>query len=219
MRRKRMMNGRRKYDDWIERQEEDEFKECYQGWYRCLECGTPAATELKALREDAADLGYFCKPCAEKDLNMEERVLIKNLRKHRKRLEQLGFKVRVHVVEELPKVREKRLMKALKERKIEPGFIRRRDAKRIAEVCWCPGHACDSWGEELRTWKPDTHWPCPGPPHLDSDERVNPHMADFENESDRKKWAKKAQKEMEMEIAAREKGINVQQLEKERADE
>lgn len=178
----------KKYDDWIEKIEEYEFKECCQGWYRCLECGTPAATELKALREDAADLGYSCKPCAEKDLDMEEQVLIQNLRKHRrKRLEQSGFKFRGHVVEELPKVREKRLMKTLKERQVEPGFIRRRDAKDFSEVCWCPGHACDSWGVELRTWKTDTHWPCPGPPHLDSDERVNPHMVDFENERDRKK--------------------------------
>ncbi|KAE9981885.1 hypothetical protein EG328_011341 [Venturia inaequalis] len=203
------------FDDWVDEHDDFVFRACNEGWYRCGQCVNLSANGEKPKREGAADLGYFCKPCAEKDLADEQRVLIQNLDKHRrKRLEYLGFKEKDKFEEELPKHRERRLMKALYQRQVEPGFSEKRDAAGIWQVCWCNGQACDSWPVKLRLWPTDTHWPCPGPPHLDEDERINPHMADFDNGWDIRIKAHKDKQVAKKEMEAESKGTTVRETRK-----
>ncbi|QDS72518.1 hypothetical protein FKW77_000148 [Venturia effusa] len=199
----------KEYDDWNKKCNDGELIECAQGWYRCLTCKRLATAAVKAEREDAADLGYHCKACADKDLDVEQKVLTSNLVKHRKmRLKQHGFIVRDHVEVELPGDKDMRLMKALRDRNIEPGFSRKADAKGRKQVCWCPGYRCDVWGENIREWE-NTNWPCPGPPHLDPDERINPHKADWEAQYHREyNKLKREQREK----TAKGRGMTLEQL-------
>lgn len=205
-----------KYENHVDKHDDVRLRECCKGHYQCSRCCKPAAfeSESKSKREDAADLGDVCRACAEKDLKDEQHILIQNLvKQERKRLEQLSFNFRKHPVVELPHAREERLMKALKERRVEPGFHKKRDAAGFKGVCCCPGQACDCWGEDLRTWRKNADWPCPGPPHLDTDERINPHMAEFHYEFHnefRKEWKEK--RKAERGEIARKNGITLEQL-------